>query len=791
MCGGIMSDNKFLDSLSVFVRQFGVFKASDIYMESELEGNEIADAESDAWKNAESTNKSFVQNEEVEAKTDDTIPASLDKADSTDANDEEECDPQMQLEDHIHGLVASHSEGSGQEIISDELREGGDELSRNKSMEDASYSALHYDNDTAISSSSGVELPLNPTQSYRPINADVPDADNASYRTSASPRPESEITRIASSSRKRRKSKAETATMQHSYSTETFSELLTSPGTPSFPTKPILYGGGQHGLYETNASTIDQISCASNFYDQSPMNKHSTPNSGPSGRMNFDALGNVMDCTPRSNTRPHLEGQYASYIGLQYPASSQPAREVRMVQGQIPISDAYVHATLAQLLNGPVSGYSNGNYYQVPANNIFEEEIIRMRSILSQHADLIPPPVEILRLSVIQNPEALQSAVAYSNHIQDAYGAKIQQQVFDHSRLQQTPQTHPGDNRSPPYVPWQSESDLQLRRKMIGKIISLLQARKPDAPPEWLRRLPDMARRLEDTLYRMAKNRDEYGNFTTLKSRLQHLAFTMGRRPPQPANSSVHVPANHDYMQEPPAFSVGMNAGLGSQQSYMMSGDSQYSSNANAMNASHLLHQSPMMDLPNASLVHSDSHQHQSDHLQRDYYCQQSGHDGRSPHIPYSAQRYQNQEELGQQTSQPPHHQQPDNCFYTMADSQYISSNFTGASRSDHTNSGLYQGYSHMDEKASNETSSSELKRNTPHSGGKKRSTSQEAGSANHSTSKRAKTGRKSTSKRVSSSPPPLSTASSDPPFPNSTGNTSEYRHHSHLSSQNSKSIET
>ncbi|CAK4920349.1 unnamed protein product [Aphanomyces euteiches] len=77
---------------------------------------------------------------------------------------------------------------------------------------------------------------------------------------------------------------------------------------------------------------------------------------------------------------------------------------------------------------------------------------------------------------------------------------------------------------------WQSESDVPLRRKMIAKIVSLLQQRKPDAPTEWIRRLPDMARRLEDSLYRTASGRDVYGNFNTLKTRLQHLAVTMGAR---------------------------------------------------------------------------------------------------------------------------------------------------------------------------------------------------------------------------------------------------------------------
>lgn len=180
-----------------------------------------------------------------------------------------------------------------------------------------------------------------------------------------------------------------------------------------------------------------------------------------------------MDWTPRSNIRPHLDDHYAGYSEHQYSAPSHPARDVRMTMAQaqmIPNSDSYVHATLAQLLTGPVVGYANGNYNQAPGSNIFEEEVIRMRSILSQHADLIPPPVEILRLTVLQNQEVLQSAIAYSSHLQDAYGSIMQHQVFDHSRLQQTPQMHPGENGSSPYTPWQSENDIQLRREMIGKM---------------------------------------------------------------------------------------------------------------------------------------------------------------------------------------------------------------------------------------------------------------------------------------------------------------------------------
>ena len=46
----------------------------------------------------------------------------------------------------------------------------------------------------------------------------------------------------------------------------------------------------------------------------------------------------------------------------------------------------------------------------------------------------------------------------------------------------------------------------------------------------WLKKLRDMARRLEDTLYRHAKSKEEYMNAKTLKMRLQEVARRMGAR---------------------------------------------------------------------------------------------------------------------------------------------------------------------------------------------------------------------------------------------------------------------
>jgi hypothetical protein len=45
---------------------------------------------------------------------------------------------------------------------------------------------------------------------------------------------------------------------------------------------------------------------------------------------------------------------------------------------------------------------------------------------------------------------------------------------------------------------------------MVTSIAKLLQARKPNAPTEWMKKLPQMARRLEESLFRGAPSFDEY-----------------------------------------------------------------------------------------------------------------------------------------------------------------------------------------------------------------------------------------------------------------------------------------
>jgi hypothetical protein len=58
----------------------------------------------------------------------------------------------------------------------------------------------------------------------------------------------------------------------------------------------------------------------------------------------------------------------------------------------------------------------------------------------------------------------------------------------------------------------------------------MLFARKPNARPEWMRKLPHMASLLEESLYKQAPSHAEYLDELTLKGRLQGLALSMGTK---------------------------------------------------------------------------------------------------------------------------------------------------------------------------------------------------------------------------------------------------------------------
>lgn len=82
----------------------------------------------------------------------------------------------------------------------------------------------------------------------------------------------------------------------------------------------------------------------------------------------------------------------------------------------------------------------------------------------------------------------------------------------------------------------------EIRNAIIDEIMRLLRENRPNASQEWLNKIEKMAFRLDEGLYIMFPNFDEYSNMTTLRLRLQQLALSVRRsmstNTPMPDSSS-------------------------------------------------------------------------------------------------------------------------------------------------------------------------------------------------------------------------------------------------------------
>lgn len=163
----------------------------------------------------------------------------------------------------------------------------------------------------------------------------------------------------------------------------------------------------------------------------------------------------------------------------------------------------------------------NGQYMQHPqfrpSTSSYDEEYMRVRAMMMQHPDLIPPPMEVLRISMSQSAPSqnMMTAGGYmppqqrpgmmnrigANPGYPPYGApnpgmimnpQAQSPMMD-ARMRAIQQQHqqmggPSGRQIPQartpnggpvggpetQAAWQSENDLPLRRKMIGKMYVLL-----------------------------------------------------------------------------------------------------------------------------------------------------------------------------------------------------------------------------------------------------------------------------------------------------------------------------
>jgi hypothetical protein len=112
------------------------------------------------------------------------------------------------------------------------------------------------------------------------------------------------------------------------------------------------------------------------------------------------------------------------------------------------------------------------------------------------------------------------------------YKAQRNQQQYSPAQQQQQQQQQ--------QVPAQHQI-LTDRRKMVAEIVLMLQKRKPNAPLEWLKKLPLIAKRLEALLYCSASSLEAYNDMNTLKFRLQQLAIDRKKNKKMVELSSVAV----------------------------------------------------------------------------------------------------------------------------------------------------------------------------------------------------------------------------------------------------------
>jgi ankyrin repeat protein len=91
---------------------------------------------------------------------------------------------------------------------------------------------------------------------------------------------------------------------------------------------------------------------------------------------------------------------------------------------------------------------------------------------------------------------------------------------------------------------WQTSEDLGMRRQMILRIINMLKAKKPkDADETWTKKLPDMARRLEELLYKRAPSKAAYEYTNSLKARLKIIAGEIAKKAKGRKSNVVQIQA--------------------------------------------------------------------------------------------------------------------------------------------------------------------------------------------------------------------------------------------------------
>ncbi|ETV96157.1 hypothetical protein H310_10359 [Aphanomyces invadans] len=176
------------------------------------------------------------------------------------------------------------------------------------------------------------------------------------------------------------------------------------------------------------------------------------------------------------------------------------------------MSNPNMHMTNAMMMNNPMmmNQFNGGN------PNGFQQMMGNPAMFGMNNGMMTPQQQQFFRQQQFAQQQLMQARMMAAQAA-NAQAQQLQQQ--QQLQLQQQQQA------ATPVPTWQSEkNDTTIRHEVINKIVAFLRGQKPNAPVDWIRRLPQMAKKLEEKLYRNAKSKEEYLNDSTLKARLQVVA---------------------------------------------------------------------------------------------------------------------------------------------------------------------------------------------------------------------------------------------------------------------------
>lgn len=189
------------------------------------------------------------------------------------------------------------------------------------------------------------------------------------------------------------------------------------------------------------------------------------------------------------------QGQVGGFPGA--PQQPQQPQQAQYQMHQAHLAGQNPQANGGQYMTAPQQAYR-------PPTSSYDEEFMRVKAMMMQHPDLIPPPMEVLRISMSQSNPAMMNQnyiqqqqqrgqqVAMNRPGYPPYGGNgmmggpqagmmnpngvrmgaMGQQMAGGRPQARTPQGgNPGSGGAGDTpTAWQSENDLPLRRKMIGKM---------------------------------------------------------------------------------------------------------------------------------------------------------------------------------------------------------------------------------------------------------------------------------------------------------------------------------